>query len=194
MLGAGGYDLLADRNDAPVMTQFPLLSVAILLGVAALILFWIARRKQRQSGLPGSRLIYTDTQAWVRLEKPLFCQELSLTGKPDYLVEQNDQIIPVEVKSSRQLKSPYESHVFQLAAYCILVERSYGKRPAYGILHYPDQTFAIDFTPLLEAKVISLLAEMQAAAQAGQAERSHASAQRCSHCGYRDICDQALRI
>jgi len=176
------------------MAQFPLLPVALLLGVAALILFWVARRKQRQSGLPGGRLIYTDTQAWARVEKPLFCQELNLTGKPDYLVEQNGQIIPVEVKSSRQVQSPYESHVYQLAAYCILVDRCLGKRPAYGILHYPDKTYAIDFTASLEEKVMSLLAEMQAVVEESQAERSHESAQRCVRCGYRDICDQALRI
>ena len=176
------------------MAQFPLLPVALLLGIAALILLLIARRKQRQTGLPGGRLIYTDTQAWKRTEKPLFCQELNLTGKPDYLLEQRGQIIPIEVKSSRQVQAPYEAHIFQLGAYCILVDRCYGKRPAFGIIRYPDKTYAIDFTEELEEKVISLVAEMQAVDKGNPPERSHESPQRCARCGYHDFCDQALRI
>ncbi len=177
------------------MTQFPILPVAFLLVCAAVVLFWLARQKRRQTGLPGGRLIYTDTQTWNRVEKPLFCQELSLTGKPDYLVEQRGQIIPIEVKSSRQVRAPYEAHIYQLGAYCILVDRCYGKRPAFGIIRYPDKTYAIDFTEELEEKVISLVAEMLAVVDKGDPpERSHGTPQRCARCGYYDICDQALRI
>ena len=44
----------------------------------------------------------TPTRGWGKLERPLYDQALDLTGKPDYLVQQNGQIIPVEVKSGRR--------------------------------------------------------------------------------------------
>ena len=67
--------------------------------------------------------------------------ELGLVGKPDYLVESAGQLIPVEVKSTRNSNAPYDAHIFQLAAYCLLVQRQLGKRPPYGILHYANRTY-----------------------------------------------------
>src|SRR6185503_21030995 len=98
------------------------------------LLFWFLSRKTAEaSGLPQGRVVYVDTGAWGRLEKPLFSQRLQLTGKPDYLVRDGEKVVPVEVKSGRApADGPYESHVFQLAAYCALVTEAYGHRPAYG--------------------------------------------------------------
>jgi CRISPR-associated exonuclease Cas4 len=115
-----------------------------------------------------------------------------LTGKPDYLVEEGDQIIPVEVKSTNVTDAPYDSHIYQLASYCMLVERTFGKRPRYGILHYPRRTFAIDFTPELESSVMRILMEMLESRR--DFPRSHNSPQRCARCGFRSVCDQALGI
>jgi len=95
------------------------------------------------------------------VEKPLFYQALGLTGKPDYLVQQNGQIIPVEVKSGRAPEAPYDSHIFQLASYCLLVEKTYGKRPPHGIIHYNDRDFAVDYTQELESKLLDILADMK---------------------------------
>jgi CRISPR-associated exonuclease Cas4 len=164
--------------------------IALLL---SLILFWVSRQQRRHAGLPGGRVIYADTRAWgTPLEKPLYDAFLGLTGKPDYLIQDGDQIIPVEVKSTNVGDAPYDSHILQLAAYCMLVERSLGKRPPYGILHYPRRTFAIDFTPELETSVMRLLVEMQANRK--DYPRSHESPHRCARCGFRSVCDQALRI
>ena len=112
-----------------------MLFAGIALLILALILLWQSTRRQAQAGLPGGRMIYADTRAWGRVEKPLFAASLGLTGKPDYLVQSEGAIIPIEVKSGRPPAAPYDSHIFQLAAYCLLVEQTYGKRPPYGILH-----------------------------------------------------------
>lgn len=170
-----------------------LILLALLTFILAIILFWISSQQRHRSGLPGGRVIYADTRAWCKpVEKPLYDSYLGLTGKPDYLVEEGDQIIPVEVKSSRVTESPYDSHIYQLAAYCMLVDRTLGKRPRYGILHYPKRTFAIDFTPELESAVIQMLMVMQENRKAYP--RSHNSPQRCAKCGFRSVCDQALGI
>lgn len=163
------------------------------LFLAAIVLFLIAARRQKSIGLPAGRVIYTDTRAWGKVEQPLYDSELGLAGKPDYLVDSGGQIIPVEVKSTPVASAPYDAHIYQLAAYCLLVERRMGKRPAYGILHYPNRTYAIDYTDRLEADLLALLAEMHAHDRKKETPRSHSSAARCSRCGYRHACDQRLQ-
>jgi CRISPR-associated exonuclease Cas4 len=166
--------------------------LTIFLFILALILLWLARARQKASGLPGGRIIYSDTQHWKPVEKPLYDPDLGLTGRPDYLIEKDNQVIPVEVKSSRAPDAPYDSHIFQVAAYCRLVHITFGKRPPYGILHYPNRTFAIDFTAELEMALINLLDEMRTQDRLREVDRSHDSASRCQGCGYRAVCGQKL--
>jgi CRISPR-associated exonuclease Cas4 len=171
-----------------------LVGLALLLLLAAVSMIWVSRRQRRASGLPEGRVSYSDTGLWNRLERPLYDPESGLTGKPDYLVtlEDGDTIVPVEVKSSRAPAVPHDSHVFQLAAYCWLVERTQGVRPPYGILRYRDRTFTIDYTPALEQELDELLYEMRRQEKRGEADRSHQEAARCARCGYREICEQRL--
>jgi hypothetical protein len=75
-----------------------LYAVAILMALG-LILLWLARRGRAQSGLPEGRLVYIDEGGWRRPERPLLSRRLLLTGRPDYLVDQGNDVIPVEVKS-----------------------------------------------------------------------------------------------
>lgn len=170
----------------------PLLFIAVLIFLLALALFWLASRQRKASGLPAGRVIYTDTRGWGPVEEPLFDAELGLTGRPDYLVEGKGGLIPVEVKSSRIGEAPYDSHIFQLAAYCLLVERAFGQRPAYGILHYPNRTFAIDYTEELEATLLELLADIRSQDRRREVHRSHELVERCRGCGYRKVCEERL--
>jgi len=169
-----------------------ILYIALILFVVAIIFFWQSSRQRREAGLPGGRVIYTDTRTWGMVEKPLFNNELGLTGKPDYLVEQNGKLIPVEVKTGRVPDAPYDSHIFQLAAYCLLVEKKYGKRPPYGIIHYSNRDFAVDYTPQLESALLDQLAEMRRDDLRNNVPRSHEDAARCRRCGFRKVCDQSL--
>jgi CRISPR-associated exonuclease Cas4 len=169
-----------------------MLSAALVLIILALVFLWLSSRQRKQAGLPGGRIIYTDTRAWGEVEKPLYDSQLGLTGKPDYLVEQNGQVIPVEVKSGRAPDAPYDSHIYQVAAYCLLVQRGMGKRPPYGIIHYNDRDFAVDYTPELENELLDILAEMRRDETRTSVARSHENPARCNRCGFRDLCDQKL--
>ncbi len=171
------------------MTLFPL---ALLLLAVAFILFWQSDKQRKQTGLPGGRVIYTDTRSWGVVDRPLYDRKLRLAGKPDYLVERDGEIIPVEVKSGQAPNAPYDSHIYQLASYCLLVERTLGKRPAYGIIHYENRDFAIDYTPELEAALLEILNEMRSDERRSDVDCSHDSPARCRGCGYRKICDQRL--
>jgi CRISPR-associated exonuclease Cas4 len=174
-----------------------LLGLAVILLAAALVILWTARRQRRASGLPVGKVIYVDTdERWGKVEKPLYDARSGLTGKPDYLVEENGRLTPVEVKSGRAPNRPHDSHIYQLAAYCMLVERTYGKRPTRGILRYRDRTFSIDYTQELEQELEDILESIRLSdrqmKKGGEIDRSHNEAGRCARCGYRGICDQRL--
>ena len=170
-----------------------LIPLAGLLLVLALLALWLSSRRRAATGLPEGRVIAADMGGWKRLEKPLYDAQTGLTGRPDYIVEQGGVLIPVEVKSGWAPAEPRDSHLFQLAAYCLLVERSSGKRPPYGILHYRNRTFAVDYTPALEAELRALLEEMRAHQhRRGEVHRSHEEPGRCAKCGYRGVCEEKI--
>ena len=166
--------------------------LALFLILAAIFLLWQSTRQRKEAGLPGGRIIYTDTRAWGKVERPLLAKDLGLTGKPDYLVERDGAIIPVEVKSGRTPEAPYDSHIFQLAAYCLLVQKTYGKRPPYGIIHYAGRDFAVEYTAQLESALLDQLADIKRDEVRTQVPRSHEEEARCRRCGFRKVCDQSL--
>jgi CRISPR-associated exonuclease Cas4 len=148
---------------------------------------------QIETGLPAGRVVYADTGAWKTVERPLFSALHQLAGKPDYVVKQGRQTIPIEVKSANAPgDGPRRSHLLQLAAYCLLIEEHYQHRPEYGIIKYADRAFEIDYTPALETALLDTLDAMRADLTEGAATRSHHDAGRCLHCGYRHACDEHL--
>lgn len=173
--------------------NMPVLLLAVIFLIASIYLFWRSASQRRKSGLPGGRVVYVDTSGWFQLEKPIYDRELRLTGKPDYLVKKDNDLIPVEVKSTHVKISPYDSHNYQLAAYCLLVHKVYGRRPPYGILHYPNRTLSVDYTEELESAILNVLDNMRSLSQSESVDRSHESKARCLKCSYRSFCDQALK-
>ena len=169
------------------------LGVVILLLLLALWLLLRSRRLQQQSGLPAGTVIYTDSGAWIPNSTPLYARDVYLVGKPDYLVEEaSGLIVPVEIKSGRAPAQPWDGHVLQLAAYCLLVEQNFGVRPAYGIIQYRDRAFAIDYTDEIENELLDVLADMRADMFEGELDRDHNDWGRCANCGVRNHCYQRL--
>lgn len=168
--------------------------VIVLAVVGAFYLRQRGRAAQAQTGLPlDARVVYSDTGAWQRVDKPLFSRRFLLTGKPDYIVQdENSALIPIEVKPNRTAKEPRHSDAMQLMAYGILVEEKFGVRPAYGLLKYRDEVFQIAFTEELRAEFFEILRAMRAARFAKNVARSHDDAVKCKYCGYRDACDESL--
>jgi CRISPR-associated exonuclease Cas4 len=166
---------------------------AFILLLVAVVLFIISRRQRLSAGLPPGKIAYSDTSLWGKVEKPLYDPATGLVGKPDYLVESEGSIIPVEVKSSWAPPSPHEGHVLQLAAYCYLVEHTTGKRPPHGLLHYRNRTFSIEYTPGLEQNLMTMIDSIHGEERKKDIPRSHEYPARCEACGYKGICDQKLK-
>jgi CRISPR-associated exonuclease Cas4 len=183
-----------------------LLIIPVLI-VVALIAHLAARSAAKRTGLPAGQLIYSDTGYAVghvgpvtineqgeKQERALTSRRYGLSGRPDYLVRTPDGIVPVEAKSTMRPASgrAYDSHIFQLAAYCLLVEDTIGAHVPYGIIRYADAEILIDYTPELKDELLELLDEMREARYAEEVHRSHNEARRCSNCSMREICDEAL--
>ncbi len=169
-----------------------MIPAALILAFIAILFLFISSRQRKSAGLPSGRVVYSDTRQWGKVEQPLYDAALGLTGKPDYLVAQGDGVLPVEVKSGWAPPSPREGHLFQLAAYCLLVERTRGLRPPYGLIHYRNRTFAVDYTPELEARLLALLADIHRLERQPAVHRSHEEPSRCAPCGYRGMCEEKL--
>ena len=169
-----------------------LVLLAMLLALLALGAWLWAMRLRTQSGLPPGRLLYVDTAPWRPMEQPLFSARHRLTGKPDYLVEESGHLIPVEVKSSPRPSIPYLSHRLQLAAYCLLVEDTYGRGPPYGVLKYRDGTLTVEYTRALRGTLLATLQAMRRDYAAPEVPRSHDSLARCRACGQRGQCGVSL--
>lgn len=166
--------------------------LAFVLLLVGVFLYYQAERRRESAGLPRGRVISTDTGDWGPVAAPLYDRFLGLTGKPDYLVASGGDLIPVEVKSIRAPAAPYDSHIYQLAAYCLLVESHYDQRPPYGILQYNDRSFAIDYTFELEEELLEVIESMRQHERLSIVNRSHSQPARCARCGYRSRCDQRL--
>lgn len=164
----------------------------VLLLLAAVIVLLLALRLRRATGLPWTIVRTSDTSGWRRSEQPLIARRYGLVGKPDYVLQTRRDQIPVEVKPGRHAATPYESDLMQLAAYCLLIEETTGRAPAYGLLRYAEQTFKLPYTAALRAEVLALLEDMRADALEADVPRSHDQAARCSGCGFFAICDDRL--
>jgi CRISPR-associated exonuclease Cas4 len=200
MAGASwqGTDHFPNVDHAGAVVQMiNYLVVVVLLLLIGLFLLWLADRARRQLGLPAGKVIYDDAGAWQQVEQPLRSSRFGLVGRPDYLVQVvswgRTMIVPVEVKSRKRPAPLPESHLLQLAAYCLLVEDHFQKRPPYGLLRYADATIKIPFTDALRNQTLAAVAAIHQARGAAEVVRSHDDAARCRRCGYLLACGgQAL--
>ncbi|MBN1994337.1 MAG: CRISPR-associated protein Cas4 [Anaerolineae bacterium] len=173
--------------------MFWLFVLALVLMVTGYLLLNRANALRRESGLPAGRLIYADThENWRPNNNPLYSPTHHLTGKPDYLVETPQAIIPVEVKSGHAPNIPYLGHLLQLAAYCLLVEETTGRTPPHGLLKYADALYEVDFTQELRRELLDTMAAIRQARLAETVKRNHHQPNKCLACGFKDVCEEAL--
>ena len=123
--------------------------------------------------------------------KPFFSTRYQISGKPDYIVVENDKFIPIELKSG-SYNVPKENHIFQLAAYCQLLEDSYKTFIPYGRLVYSDSDFLIPFDPKLRFELQSTISKMKKIIHYGNVELNHSDVGKCRNCSMRSYCSEKL--
>lgn len=170
--------------------------LSVVLGVmlfllAAAVAFPAPVKKRKPGlGMPGYRLIYSDTRSGrlggnaVR-SSLLKSEKDGLTGKPDYIYKHIcfNQWIPVELKSG-EIKNeamPHKGDLLQLGAYFLIIEAVYGARPRKGRVVYKDAMFIVRNTARLRKEVRTALHAMRGMLKDGNGEEN-ASFTRCRYC------------
>lgn len=168
--------------------------ILFLLILLAVLLLWRTRcphlqKQPRKDTMPGFTLIYADQkQSGKKSEgfgKLLYSAKYDLQGKPDYIFKKRlgSAIVPVELKSGaiKDAPLPHPGDLLQLAAYFLLLEDIYGKRPSYGWLKYSDYMFYVRNTRNLRKEVKQTMADMRKMLEDGEGT-PNASFITCRHC------------
>ena len=173
------------------------LLMAVTAMVLALLFFCLSARSRRKTGIPSGEVFYQDLVGQPFAAHDLRSLNLGISGKPDCLIRTSEGIVPVELKKSKRPPARgevYPNHMIQNLAYCALVEEQLGERVPYGLVIYAGQQVRrVEFTDSNRKWLMNTIAAVQAARLAEQANRNHNQRGRCSGCGVREMCDQALR-
>jgi CRISPR-associated exonuclease Cas4 len=123
---------------------------------------------------------------------PFFSKKYRITGKPDYIVKQNKYFIPVELKTGNH-NEPQKNHIFQVAAYCQLLEENYGGFVPYGILVYNNtEQYKIPFDPRIRFELASTIKKMRQSMKSGKIMMNHSDFRRCKACSMRGYCSNKI--
>jgi CRISPR-associated exonuclease Cas4 len=176
-----------------------LLLVSVVLVIAAFYLLRRGKRGLTESSREKQALRLPEEAKVVFQDRGLKQQSLvvedyDLVGKPDLVLEENGFYIPVELKTGRSPRQPYDSHVMQLMAYCLLLESHYEVRPPHGLLRFTqdDKEFRIAYTPEREAQLKAILERMKTFQEAEDVHRNHRNANKCRACSFFEVCAERL--
>lgn len=146
---------------------------------------------RKRFGVPPGKIRYVDG---IRMLSPkvLYSRKYELKGKPDMIILENKQFIPIKHKPTST--KAYENHIIQLIAYCILVEETYGITPSHGVLVLKDgKKEQVEFTEKRREKLLEILQHMRQMFDAQQAPAYFTRFQKCRTCRYERICNELLR-
>ena len=139
--------------------------------------------------------IQQGTITYSDLNKPakaLFSKKYKIAGKPDYIVKQNKNYLPVELKTGKHAE-PQKNHILQLAAYCQLLEENYGGFVPYGILVYNNSyQYKIPFDPMLRFELENTITKMRQYMISGKSIPNHNDSRRCISCSMRKYCNKKI--
>jgi len=144
--------------------------------------------KKKRYRIPDGKIMYSDLNVPA---KPLFSRPYRVAGKPDYIVKENNHYIPIELKSG-SYSSPQKNHMFQLAAYCQLLEDTYGAFVPYGIIVYKNSDYKIPFDPKLRFELESVIRTMRSSLKTGDVVLNHNDSNKCRFCSMRTYCNNKL--
>jgi CRISPR-associated exonuclease Cas4 len=171
---------------------FLVLSLFWLIGTSMVL--YLSLAAQMKMELKRKEMHLTAKISYIGNEKAevIYSEKYGLSGKPDFILEEANEIVPVEFKSGRLPQGPLFSHIIQLAAYCLILEEKEGKKVTRGVLRYGEHEFDIDFDEALRSLVIGKLSEMRGALVSNNVHRNHNRPGKCRSCSRREMCSERL--
>lgn len=182
--------------------EYILTGIFLFLAISLFFLFFKKPNivvKKPKLGIRSARIIYTDQYETnkdpdVEYGTVLYSLKYDLRGKPDYIFEKkiSKNLVPIELKSANIKEDniePFEGDLMQLAAYFLIIEDVYKKRPKEGRLVYNNYMFIIKNTRSLRRKVKQILADMRDMLKTGE-QNVNPSYVKCRYCICRDtVCE-----
>ncbi|MDD1756268.1 MAG: CRISPR-associated protein Cas4 [Methanomassiliicoccales archaeon] len=167
--------------------------IALLWLMAASLALYVSIRSVRMAREIREKRDIQGEIKYVDDGKPrmLRSERLGLQGRPDYVLEIEGEMVPVEIKSGRTPKGPLFSHILQVAAYCVLLEEE-GQKVTHGILRYDEAEHEIEYNQDLRRMVLSKLEEMRVLMRSGDVHRNHHRPGKCRSCSRREGCPERL--
>lgn len=147
------------------------------------------KKLRKNNNIQPGEITYSDLSIPA---KSFFSKKYILAGKPDYVLKRGEKYIPVEVKTGDHT-APQDNHIFQLAAYCHLIEENYGVFVPYGLVTYEDSCYRIEFGPKLRYQLQITIEEMRGFLKSKNKRRNHNDVKRCKSCSLRSYCDKRIK-
>jgi CRISPR-associated exonuclease Cas4 len=144
---------------------------------------------KRTHKIQDGTITYMDLDAPA---KPFFSKKYRISGKPDYIVKKEKRYLPVELKTG-SYDAPQKNHIFQLAAYCQLIEDNYGIFVPYGVLVYSDgYQFNIPFDPRIRFELEGTINDMRQVIKTGKIKTNMKDSFKCKNCSMREYCSTKI--
>jgi CRISPR-associated exonuclease Cas4 len=164
-----------------------LLLCSLLILAIGFLLRWSARSSANSLGLEGQVIAGAGSNANLFVS-----DKYGIVGKPDYITDQDGELVPIERKSRSIKGRPFEGEILQLAAYGLLIEERFGKPVRRGVLQYQNASVDIAFDEQLRSKLLTAISALKEAQCLSDVSRDHHHPARCKACGFRNSCPDVL--
>lgn len=167
--------------------------LVIIFSIVAILIYSLylsisARAIRKSIGVPTGEIKYADGARIIK-SKVFYSSKYQLKGKPDMIILQDNQFIPVEHKPSAE--KIYNSYIMQLMVYCLLVEEAYGVTPDYGVLVLKNgKKEKLDFTENVKKELLNILNDMREILNNEKVLVAPIGQRKCSSCGYEKLCEK----
>jgi len=166
------------------------LQLVVLVGFTFLVIRSFrkaARKRHRETGFTVNEVAVAMEGSSMVPTREYISRSQGLAGRPDALVQEGDEFIPVERKPlARKLRDRY---VAQLLVYMRLVEEFEGRRPSKGYLLLGSECrrVIIENSDARQRWLSTLLEQMRCVLGGGEARATPHPA-KCSKCDVRSRC------
>lgn len=144
----------------------------------------------REKGVFGVELWESLTPK-IKSEYKISVDELGISGKVDQVLVYPDSVVPIEIKSGKAPKEgAWENHKVQLAAYVLLLEKTFNFDIPAGYVKYVDENISrrIEINAFLKDKVRGLIKDVQDLLASKKLPKRDANENKCAKCGLKKIC------
>ena len=157
----------------------------------------LSRLKEEYAIEEKAQVRYADSLEPSKKKPKLFkSRSLRISGRPDAILEKDDALIPVEIKTGKIPQGPYFSHILQLGAYGVLLQEEYGSLPPYGLIKYgpkgEEKEFRVDLDQRLMDTLKDKVGEMRKAMVSGDVHRNHNRFGKCQYCSRQKNCPESM--